>query len=654
MTSLFELVINRLRPVSGPVTKLFILSVDMAFALFSFITALLITSNFDGADTTKYLFSAGPVVLLTYRALAFYFFRTYFIIVRYVGEQDFKNVVYAIGASSVAFYISVKLFPVIMPTAELFTVVFVDMLALLALSGGLRFLTRLLFDRMRLQGTSSINTVIFGAGEMGNLVYRVLKQDKTHNYRVVAFFDDNPMIHQKMLNGIQVFNPENSFDDVVARRDVKVAIVAIMDLPDERRIAFIEKCLKRQIKVLKLPPTASWLNGNLQLTQLSNINFEDLLNRPAIRLDEDAIGRSVRNRVVLVSGCAGSIGSEIVRQLLKYEPARIIGIDQAETPLAEIGLELENYLRTGIFETIISDVRDYDKLYRIFQEYQPDYVFHAAAYKHVPMMERFPEEAIKVNVLGTQHLARLASEFGVRKFVMVSTDKVVNPGNVMGASKRIAEIYVQSLNYAPDNHTQFITTRFGNVLGSNGSVIPIFRQQIEKRQPLTVTHPEVTRYFMTIPEACQLVLEAGVMGKGGEIFVFDMGQPVRIIDLAKKMIQMAGLVPDKDIPILFTGLRPGEKLTEELFDEAEATIPTHHEKIRRARVRHYEYEAIRQQVDQLVHFAHLGVSDIELVRMMKELVPEFASKNSAFSVLDGGRETTKAVRYTKDHSGREE
>jgi FlaA1/EpsC-like NDP-sugar epimerase len=450
----------------------------------------------------------------------------------------------------------------------------------------------------------------------------------------VAFFDDNIRVHRKLLNGLQVFNPRKSFSAVVRKYDIKVAIIGINELPEARRIEFINQCLEHKIKVLKAPPTEIWLNDRLKLGQLQDIRFEDLLNREPIKLNEIGISRSIKGKVVLVTGCAGSIGSEIVRQLLKYDPHLIIGLDQAETPLAEIGLALKKEVGEGLFQAIIGSVCDERKMREVFENYQPEYVFHAAAYKHVPIMEIFPEEAVKTNVHGTQCLADLSAEYGVRKFVMISTDKVVNPSNVMGASKRIAEIYVQSLNYVSRTQTQFITTRFGNVLGSNGSVIPIFKKQIENREAVTVTHEEVTRFFMTIPEACQLVLEAGAMGKGGEIFIFDMGKPVKIVELARKMIQMAGLTPGKDIEIKFTGLRPGEKLYEELLDKQEGVIATHHPKIRKAAVRQHDQETMKEQILYLVELARDGHPRLELVRQMKAIVPEFTSQNSSFSKLD--------------------
>lgn len=621
--------------VAGYVTKLLILGLDLSFALIAFFTALLITGNFDLTRLGILFLGWAPLLVVLLRGTAFILFKTYLIIIRYVGEKDYKNVFYAVTASSLAFGLSLEAFPKLLPPDETLAIVLVDFGVLLLLAGGFRIVLRLFFDQLRLQGRSHLNTVIFGAGELGAILARVLRHNVTHNYRTVAFFDDNHHIHRKILNGIPVYDPRKNFGKVIRKHDIKVAIIGINNIDDDRRIEFINQCLAHQVKVLKVPPAELWIEDRLKLSgQLQDIRFEDLLNRPPIQLDKEAINHTVRDRVVLVTGCAGSIGSEIVRQLLRFEPRMIIGFDQAETPLAEISLELQREIERGVFRPIIGDVRDYPKLQRLFEEYRPEYVFHAAAYKHVPIMERFPEEAIGVNVQGTRHVANLAAEHGVRKFVMISTDKVVNPSNVMGASKRIAEIYVQALNDAPGNKTQFITTRFGNVLGSNGSVIPIFKRQIEARKPVTVTHPNVTRFFMTIPEACQLVLEAGAMGNGGEIFVFDMGEPVRILDLAKKMIQMAGLAPGKDVKIKFTGLRPGEKLTEELLDKQEDILPTHHPKIRKASVRMYPYKKIQMRVDTLIDKINGDHSSLDLVRHMKEIVPEFASQNSDFEILD--------------------
>lgn len=618
--------------VAGYVTKLFIFGVDMFYALVAITVALLLTGNFE-LERLNLLLTWGPVLLLLYRALSFIVFRTYLLIIRYVGEKDYKNVFYAVSLSSALFFFTLKFLATPFKTAEVLPIVLVDYFVLLLLSGGTRIVLRLLFDRLRVQGVNRLNTVIFGAGELGAMLHNVLKQNTTHNYRVSAFFDDNPRVHRKYLNGVRIFNPEKSFSSVVAQHNIKYAIIGINQLSEDRRIAFINQCLENQVKVLKVPPTENWINDTLNLGQLKKIRFEDLLSRPPIQLDQDSIRQSVKGKVVLVTGCAGSIGSEIVRQLLPYEPRLLIGLDQAETPLASLGLSLKKEIEAGIFLPIIGDIRNCRSLEYVFSTYQPEYVFHAAAYKHVPIMEHFPAEAVQTNIEGTRRVADLAVKYEVKKFVMVSTDKAVNPSNVMGASKRIAEIYVQSLNYRGDHDTQFITTRFGNVLGSNGSVIPIFKRQIEQGGPVTVTHKDVTRFFMTIPEACQLVLEAGAMGMGGEIFIFDMGEPVKIVDLARKMVQMAGLVPDQDIFIRYTGLRPGEKLYEELLDDKENLIATHHPKIRKASVRTNQFDAVRGNIELLCN-ALKENNTLQLVAIMKSIVPEFTSRNSHFEELD--------------------
>jgi FlaA1/EpsC-like NDP-sugar epimerase len=406
------------------------------------------------------------------------------------------------------------------------------------------------------------------------------------------------------------------------------------------------------LKVLTVPPTEQWISGKLRINQIQDLKIEDLLQREPIVIQNDNISRELTGKRVLVTGGAGSIGSEIVRQVLNYDPAMLIICDQAESPLHDLQLEVEELFPEANLKIYIANIQNYNRMHALFEEYNPEIVFHAAAYKHVPMMENNPSEAILTNILGTKTLADLSIAFDVEKFVMISTDKAVNPTNIMGASKRIAEIYIQSLNNVnvqslnnidyistrlnnlTHSKTKFITTRFGNVLGSNGSVIPRFRAQIEKGAPLTVTHPEITRYFMTIPEAVQLVLEAGSMGKGGEIFIFDMGEPVKIVDLARKMIKLAGLIPDVDIKIVFTGLRPGEKLYEELLNKEEASIPTHHEKIKISKVISYPYDKVAVEIKDLITSIQKSNDDYEIVKKMKDIVPEFLSKNSKYEELD--------------------
>lgn len=628
--------------VSGPVSKVMILLYDLFAALMSFSFSLLLTNNLEIYNQGIFLLSKGLIVLLVFRGLSFYLFKTYLIIIRFAGLRDARNVFLAVLASSSAFFVATLLFPTLLPTGANWKIILVDSVFLIALCGGLRLALRTLADlnRERLQnnGGSRINIAIFGAGELGAQLYQVLKQNVNHDYKVVAYFDDNEKVHKKHLNGVPIYHPDKNLGEVIKKYDIKTAIIAIgPGLSEERRISFIDQCLEHKVKVKKVPVTEAWIQNDLQVDKLRDIRFEDLLNRPSIQLSLDDIERSIKGKTILVTGCAGSIGKEIVRQCLRFEPSRLIGLDIAETPLAETALSFQKAIQDNRFRTILADVRDEDRMRNIFEDYCIDYVFHAAAYKHVPIMESFPQEAIKANVQGTYNIARLASEFEVDKFVMISTDKAVNPSNVMGASKRIAELFVQSFNYRSGNETKFITTRFGNVLGSNGSVIPIFKRQIERRKPVTVTHKDITRYFMTIPEACQLVLEAGSMGHGGEIFIFDMGDPVRIYDLAEKMIKMAGFTPGKEIEIEITGLRPGEKLKEELLDKGEDTMPTHHQKIKIASVRECDNKMVSLAILKLIDLAYYGASPEEIVRHMKELVPEFTSQNSNFSALDQHR-----------------
>lgn len=615
-------------------TRLFILVADMVFTLCSWAGASLILFGAESGQVVRLLFSWPMVWLLSLRILAFIAFRSGNIIVRFIGEKDYKSAFFAVSASSFVFFGVYAAWYMPVHGARVLAVIWADYFILLVLMVGSRIGLRLLYDWWKHRKNHRKATVIFGAGEMGSMLERVIRHNASNEFRIAAFFDDNPKVHGKLLNGIPVFDPEKSFAKVIDKHRIEVAILGIRDLPPDRRAAFINQCLEHHIRVLKLPPVESWLHGELNLRLLKNINLEDLLGRAPILLDEAALRGSIQGKTVMVTGCAGSIGSEILRQLLRNEPAFVLGVDYAETPLAEIALEFKSVAAEGRFLPVIGDVRDADRMARLFEEYRPEYVFHAAAYKHVPIMEDYPEEAIKSNVVGSRVLADLAVRHRAEKFVMISTDKAVNPSSVMGASKRIAEIYVQALNYAEGCTTQFITTRFGNVLGSNGSVITIFKEQIEKGLPLTVTHPDIKRFFMTIPEACSLVLEAGAMGHGGEIFVFDMGEQVRILDLAHRMIQIYGLTPGKDVEILFIGLRPGEKLYEELLDHKETLAETHHPKIYRAQVRPGDFYQIRSDIDLLVAGAQNGWRPADLVQTMKTLVPEFISQNSEFSELD--------------------
>jgi FlaA1/EpsC-like NDP-sugar epimerase len=492
--------------------------------------------------------------------------------------------------------------------------------------------------------SNTVRVLIYGSDRNAIMAKQALENSEDTRYLIVGFVDTvrgklNSYIEQKRvyhIKDLSLLKEKYAVDRLVLVND---------RLGEGDKKVIIERCLRLDIKVLTVPPAENWASGRLRPQQIKNLRIEDLLQREPIKIDNSRVREDLKGKRILVTGAAGSIGSEIVRQILQYAPAQVILCDQAESPLHEIQLEIEE--KYPLAETVIAitDIRNPERMHNLFEEYRPQLVFHAAAYKHVPMMENNPKEAIGTNVEGTKNVADLSVLFGVEKFVMISTDKAVNPTNVMGASKRIAEIYTQSLDNAQPEHltllngqgnkvaTRFITTRFGNVLGSNGSVIPRFRAQIEKGGPVTVTHPDITRYFMTIPEAVQLVLEAGTMGKGGEIYVFDMGKPVRIVDLAEKMIRLAGLKPGRDIEITFTGLRRGEKLYEELLNADERVMPTHHEKISIARVIRHEHVIANRMVKELIQLSHRS-NEQTIVRKMKEIVPEFVSKNSPFEGLN--------------------
>jgi len=493
--------------------------------------------------------------------------------------------------------------------------------------------------------------IIYGAGEAGMATKRTFDHDEKVNKYIVAFVDDDQRKIGKAIDGVSILDARN-LAHLIVKHEIDEIIFASYSIPSEKRDAIVDLCLEHDIKVLNIPPADAWTNGKLQHAQIQKLNIEDLLNRKPISIDIEGIGKMLHKKRILITGAAGSIGSEIVRQLSKFDVGLIILCDQSETALHDLYLELDESDRTKNYQSFVGDVRDEQRMDKLFNMYRPDYVYHAAAYKHVPLMEDNPAEAIKANVLGTKTVADKSVKYGVQKFVMISTDKAVNPTNIMGASKRIAEIYVQSLNNSLGQRdflfsnglsyinrlekrpvTKFITSRFGNVLGSNGSVIPRFKQQIEKGGPVTVTHPDITRYFMTIPEACRLVLEAGCMGNGGEIFVFDMGKSVRILDLAKKMIKLAGLEPNVDVKIEFSGLRPGEKLYEELLNDNENTMPTHHEKIMIGKVREYVFDEVASNIAELIRSAKQD-DDMQVVINMKKMVPEFKSMNSIFEELD--------------------
>jgi FlaA1/EpsC-like NDP-sugar epimerase len=499
-----------------------------------------------------------------------------------------------------------------------------------------RFIIRRIFhEAINSAYREPIKVLIYGADSSGILTKTALSRDKNKKYSVVAFIDDNLEKVNKILGGIPVISFLKAINDsYIKKHQISELILATQFINPLQKKEIIERAILSKIKVRIVPSIDQWVQGDLKPLHLKDVQIQDLLERDIISIDCKNISDYVQNRVILITGAAGSIGSEIAKQLIQYKPAKLILIDQAETPLFELQFELKKVI-SDIYadiqvQFIIASVNDSFRMESIFSKFSPELVYHAAAYKHVPLMEENPYEALLVNVFGTKIIADLSVKYKVLKFVMVSTDKAVNPTNVMGATKRIAEIYTQSLS---NGFSQFITTRFGNVLGSNGSVIPIFKKQIEKGGPVTLTHKEIIRYFMTIPEACSLVLEAGAMGEGGEIFIFDMGEPVKIYDLACKMIRLSGFEPDADIKIVEIGLRPGEKLFEELLANEENTLATHHPKILKASVRKNEIHEIDLFIKKLNEHMKQD-NDTELVRIMKQFIPEFISNNSSFSDLD--------------------
>jgi len=495
---------------------------------------------------------------------------------------------------------------------------------------GSRIVVKILYIEWKNPSKAKTNVIIYGAGESGIITKRTLDRDAGTKYNVLAFIDDNPKKTGKKLEGVSIYNT-NQLENLLKDNSVAHLIISVQNLTPARKQEAVEICLNYNVKVLNVPPVANWINGELSFKQIKKVKIQDLLERDPIKLDSDIIKKNISGKTVLITGAAGSIGSELVRQVLTFNPKLIVLLDQAESDLYEIDMEIHESQRREYVESVIGDIRNKERMANVYRTFKPEIVFHAAAYKHVPMMEHNPSESIQTNVLGTKILADLAVEYNVEKFVMISTDKAVNPTNIMGASKRIAEKYIQSLNKI--SKTKFITTRFGNVLASNGSVIPRFQKQIEEGGPITVTHPDISRYFMTIPEACQLVLEAGALGKGGEIFIFDMGKSVKIVDLAKKMIKLSGLSLGKDIQLVYTGLRPGEKLYEELLNDKENVLPTHHPKIMIAKVEESDFELISKEICELILLFH-SQDNLAIVSKMKQIVPEFISNNSIYEKLD--------------------
>jgi len=611
-----------------------IFGVDIFISVLALLVAYLI--RFDSTDLPideeLTIFKIGLPIYIIIRGGSFLIFKTYRGIVRHTSTEDIKKIALSVtlgtgimvvvSAIKYVWYDSHFLFPTSIIMAEYFVCIFFLLVT--------RFAIKLIYMEGIKRTKEMIPTIIYGSGIYGLITKHTIEKESGLDGKIVCFVDDNKKQLGKTLEGLKIFHT-STLDHIIKKEKIKKLIVAIKNPDKAKKRQVIDICLANNVEILNVPSPTDWINGEFTSKQIKKIHIEDLLGRDSIKLDPERLSDEFNQKTILVTGAAGSIGSEIVRQLVQYSPEKIILLDQAESPLYNLQVELKEKRLLHLTETVIGDIRNYERLENVFKTLKPDYIFHAAAYKHVPLMENNPSEAIITNVLGSKNLVDLSLKYDVERFVLISTDKAVNPTNVMGCSKRIAEIYAQSANQL--GKTKFITTRFGNVLGSNGSVIPLFKKQIENGGPLTVTDKRITRFFMTIPEACQLVLEAESMGKGGEIFVFDMGQSVRIYDLAKKMVKLSGLELNKGIEIKITGLRPGEKLYEELLTNEENTKETHHPQILIAKVRDYNFEEISADILLLTGlFDEQNNNDI--VRKMKDIVPEFISNNSIFEKLD--------------------
>ena len=612
-----------------------VLLIDVLIIVVSSLLAYALRYDFRSLFSESSSIDVTIVCTVAVNLIFFRAFRTYSNVLRFSSFVDIMRIFVALTVSYVLLLIAsivVKSFTNI--NVAPITVLFMSYIISFAMMACSRIVVKIFFEALNFDGSRSANVFIYGAKEAGVNIAKALRVSLRNHYRLRGFIADEPELINKVMMGVKVFPNDDTLIENLDDRDVHTIIISPAKMEALKHSDMADRLLAHNIKLMTAPPLSEWNNQFLDRTQLKEIQIEDLLQRNPIEIDIHKVASHLEGKRVMITGAAGSIGSEIMRQVASFNPYKLILVDQAETPLHDIRLELQDRWRDIDAETIIADISNVTRMEEIFRRYKPQYIFHAAAYKHVPMMEDNVSESIQVNVYGTRTVADLAVKYGAEKFVMISTDKAVNPTNVMGCSKRICEIYVQSLAkklLAEGGHvTQFITTRFGNVLGSNGSVIPRFRDQIQRGGPVTVTHPEIIRYFMTIPEACRLVLEAGSMGNGGEIYIFDMGKPVRIVDLAKRMISLSGRT---DVKIEFTGLRHGEKLYEELLNVKELTKPTYHEKIMIATVREYDYDEVNERIQKLIDVSYT-YDQMKIVAAMKDIVSEFVSKNSCFEVLD--------------------
>ncbi|WP_456441540.1 polysaccharide biosynthesis protein [Psychroserpens sp.] len=605
---------------------------DLIVVAFTFIIAYVIRFNFKIDFDVLVMFKQIPFVFLA-AFISFLLVGSYKGVVRFTGFKDLVNIIIGVNILAtiliITTFLSRKLnYQSIFNISG--SVIYIHLMLNILFLIGFKLFVKSMYNYVMQDFKNKKRVMIYGAGNSGMLTYDAITNDPKNSHQIVGFIDDNERKVGKKINTLYVYNLKKITTDLIEKQAIEEVVISIQNIEPSRLLEISTILFELGLKVKIVPPVQTWIDGDLSVGQIKDVNIEDLLGREPITIINPALVHEYENQIIFITGAAGSIGSEIARKATNYAYKKLILIDTAESPLYELQQE---FIRNGIknFIAVVADVRDTKRMESLFNIYRPKIVFHAAAYKHVPLMENNPYEAVTVNIGGTRNMANLAVKHGINKFVLISTDKAVNPTNVMGATKRIAELYVNCLQ--GKGQTKFITTRFGNVLGSNGSVIPLFKKQIDSGGPLTVTHEDITRYFMTISEACQLVLEAATMGNGGEIFVFDMGESVKIHDLAKNMIILSGLRYPEDVDIKITGLRPGEKIYEELLADGEKTRPTYHEKIMIAKTKKIDADDVSEKIANLC-LVNSKVQNLEVVSLIKHILPEYISNNSKFEVLD--------------------
>lgn len=612
-------------------SKWLVLAIDLSIVMVTFFLAYFIRFNFSLNFDTKQFLIQMPCLLLI-ATTSFLMVGSFKSVIRHTGFTDVINLSKSVALMSFLTVLMVIINRVsgYMPscTIPLFIIIMHALLSFMALSAS-RLLFKTLYRYAKCRLMTSKRILIYGAGDSGMVTYNALMSNVKTRFEVLGFIDDNIVKTGKIINGVPILTRNKVTALYIKSKNIDEIVVASQSIDPNNLIFLIDSLIDTKVKITKVPPIENWINGELNTSQIKTVQIEDLLGRAPIQIDNPNLINEFNNETVVITGAAGSIGSELVKQLSHFDVRHLVLIDQAESALYDLQQDLKQNGKFN-FTAIVADIRDGLRIDGIFQEHKPTMVFHAAAYKHVPFMEASPYESIKINVNGTKILADISSRYNVKKFVFISTDKAVNPTSVMGATKRMAEMYISCLQ--KESKTKFITTRFGNVLGSNGSVIPLFKKQIENGGPLTLTHKDITRYFMTIPEASQLVLEAGTMGKGGEIFIFDMGASVKIYYLALNMIKLSGLRFPEDIDIKITGLRPGEKLYEELLANGENTLSTYHKKIMISKTREIDYEKVKADIESLCITNRFQNNNIVL--KMKQLIPEYKSNNSDYEKFD--------------------